>query len=74
MFEVRLKPGHPTGVYHRGGKIFTKGEIVKMNIVPTVVGKDPWLIVEKAGAEKKPLEKLSGEPVAEENSDSTKSE
>ena len=44
MFEVRLKPGHPTGTYHRAGREFTS-EPVKMELVPATVAKDPWLVV-----------------------------
>ena len=44
MFEVRLKPGHPTGTYHRAGMTFPS-EPVKLEKVPPAVAKDPWLIV-----------------------------
>ncbi len=60
MFEVRLKPGHLTGLYRRGGKVFTKNEPVKMRTVPEIIAKDPWLIVTDADAPKKPLERLDG--------------
>ena len=44
MFEVKLKPGHPTGTYRRAGMEFTP-EPVKMDKVPAAVAKDPWLVV-----------------------------
>lgn len=52
MFEVRLKPGHPTGTYRRAGREFTD-EPVKMELVPPAVAKDPWLIVTEIKAEQK---------------------
>jgi len=44
MFEVRLKPGHPTGTYRRAGMEFTAAP-VKLGSVPAAVAKDPWLLV-----------------------------
>lgn len=44
MYEVRLKPGHPTGTYHRGGEAFTK-EPILLEEVSDVIARDPWLLV-----------------------------
>lgn len=43
MYEVRLKPGHPTGIFRRAGKVFTTNEPVKMNKIPPEIGNDPSL-------------------------------
>lgn len=49
MFEVVLKPGHPTGVYHRAGQEFNKTTPVKMATVPKAIAEDPNLqVTEKA--------------------------
>lgn len=48
MYEIRLKPGHPTGVYHRAGMIFHPIEPVMMEKVPDAVMNDAWLIVSEA--------------------------
>lgn len=52
MYEIKLKPGHPTGTYHRAGMTFT-AEPVRMEKVPEAVAKDPWLIVSKIEEPKK---------------------
>lgn len=57
MFEVTLKPGHPTGHY-LVGVVFTK-EPVKFVEVPPEVANDPFLVVteveEKEPGKKKEL-------------------
>jgi hypothetical protein len=45
MFEVRLKKGHPTGVYRRKGIVFTSTEVKKLKTVPKEVLNDKWLEV-----------------------------
>ena len=53
MFEVRLKPGHPTGVYHRGGIEFTASAPVQLEKAPKAVREDSWLVVTEVKEEKK---------------------
>jgi len=57
MFQVNLKPGHPTGVYHRAGLEFTASGPVELEEVPEAVRKDPWLIVTEGKGEKDTAEK-----------------
>lgn len=45
MYEIRLKPGHPTGVYHRAGIEFSISSPTFLEKVPDAVMKDFWLIV-----------------------------
>lgn len=45
MFEVRLKRGHPTGEYRRGGEVFTHSEPKFFEEVPAVIANDPMLEV-----------------------------
>ena len=47
MFEVKLRPSHPTGVYHRAGKQFNKLTPVTMDVVPRAIKDDPNLIVKE---------------------------
>ena len=47
MFEVTLKPGHPTGSYRRAGIHFTASEPVVLETLPEAVEIDPWLIVKE---------------------------
>ena len=55
MFEVSLKPRHPTGVYHRAGIEFSRSAPVLLEKVPKAVQDDPWLVVkEVAGKNKEP--------------------
>lgn len=44
-YEVKLKPGHPSGVYRRGGMQFhrTAPAFIEDRVEPFV--SDPWLIV-----------------------------
>lgn len=45
MYEVRLKPGHPSGVYRRAGGVFHRGSPTYVEFpIPALVN-DPWLIV-----------------------------
>lgn len=44
-YEVRLKPGHPSGMYHRAGLTFSASAPTRMDEVPAAVATDPWLIV-----------------------------
>lgn len=54
MYEVRLKPGHPTGSYRRGGEVFSTGEVKYFEEVPEVIANDPLLeVTEEAEAEKR---------------------
>ena len=53
MFEVRLKPGHPTGIYHRAGIEFSASAPTVLEQVPKAVRKDPWLIVKEVEEKKK---------------------
>jgi hypothetical protein len=48
MFEIKLRPSHPTGVYHRGGIEFNKTVPVKMANVSHEIKADPNLIVKEA--------------------------
>jgi len=48
MFEVRVKPGHPSGTYRRAGKVFTTTAAVLLDEVPDVIRNDPWLVVTEA--------------------------
>jgi hypothetical protein len=48
MFEIKLRPSHPTGVYHRAGKEFNKTTPVQMAKVPKAIEDDPNLIVKEA--------------------------
>lgn len=57
MFEVRLKPGHPTGVYHRGGHIFSASAPTRMEQINKEIAKDPWLIVNNLEPVKTPGDK-----------------
>lgn len=45
MFEVKLRSGHPTGSYRRGGKLFQRGVVVRMDRVPKAIADDKWLMV-----------------------------
>lgn len=45
IYEIRLKPGHPTGEYRRSGLTFTVTGVVRLDEVPDAVRDDPWLIV-----------------------------
>jgi hypothetical protein len=61
MYEVTLKPSHPTGVYHRAGMEFTKSGPVELDAeaaaavhtkkpratVLELLQKDDWLIVKE---------------------------
>jgi len=47
MYEVVLKPKHPTGVYHRAGMVFSHAMPVMMDKVPDAVKKDAWLVVKE---------------------------
>ena len=56
MFEVRLKPGHPTGTYRRAGMEFTSEPVSLEGVneeTLKILAADPWLIVgpadEKSG-------------------------
>lgn len=51
QYEVRLKPGHPSGVYHRAGLIFSASGPTLLDAVPEAVAIDPWLIVTAVEAE-----------------------
>ena len=48
MFSVLLKHGHPTGVYHRAGLVFSASAPTLLETVPDAVRKDPWLSVSDA--------------------------
>ena len=48
MYEIRLKPGHPTGVYHRAGIEFSISSPTFLEKVPDAVMNDAWLIVSEA--------------------------
>lgn len=50
-YEVRLKPGHPTGVYHRAGLTFSRGEPTLLTEVSEAIKNDGWLIVTEVAAE-----------------------
>lgn len=52
MYEVKVKPGHPAGIFRRAGMTFT-AEPVKLDKVPEAVVKEPWLIVTEIEAPKK---------------------
>lgn len=43
---VRLKPGHPTGTYRRGGYVFTAGTdvLIPAGDLPDAIRDDPWLL------------------------------
>jgi hypothetical protein len=45
MFEVKLKAGHPTGTYHRAGRVFQAGETLKIEKLPKTMQNDAWLDV-----------------------------
>ena len=45
MYEARLKPGHPTGVYRRAGGIFYTTGGTFLEEVPPEIANDPWIIV-----------------------------
>jgi len=45
MFSVALKPGHPTGVRHRAGLVFSASAPTLLETVPDAVRKDSWLVV-----------------------------
>lgn len=47
MFEVKLKPGHPTGTYHRGGCVFSANAPIRLEQINKEIAKDPWLVVSK---------------------------
>lgn len=52
-FEVKVKPGHPTGTYRRSGQVFTTQPVVLPDEKLTkVIRKDPWLVVIEVKAEK----------------------
>lgn len=52
-FEVKVKPGHPTGTYRRSGQVFTFQPVVLPDEkVSKVIRKDPWLVVIEVKAEK----------------------
>ncbi len=53
MFEVKVKPGHPTGIRNRDGKTFTANGVVRLRKVSDAIKNDPWLIVTEAEDEKK---------------------
>jgi hypothetical protein len=44
-YEIRLKPGHPTGIYHRAGLEFSASTPTYLEEVPDAVANDAWLIV-----------------------------
>lgn len=48
---VRLKPGHPTGEYRRGGEVFIRDNDVRLarKDLPEEIESDPWLIVRDEG-------------------------
>lgn len=50
-YAVHLKPGHPTGVYHRAGLTFCRSEPTLLTEVPEEVKNDLWLIVTETAAE-----------------------
>jgi len=45
MFSVALKPGHPTGVRHRAGLVFSASAPTLLEEIPEAVRADAWLIV-----------------------------
>lgn len=46
LYAIRLKPGHPTGVYHRAGLAFSASSPTYLETVPAAVANDPWLRIE----------------------------
>ena len=53
MFEVKLKPGHPTGLYHRAGIEFSAGGPTFLEEVSEDLVRDRWLIVGMASPDAK---------------------
>ncbi len=49
MYRVTLKPGHPRGIYRRGGREFTREpvEIAAEEMTEEILN-DPWLVAEEA--------------------------
>ena len=65
MYEVRLKPGHPTGSYRRGGEVFSAGEVKYFEEVPEVIANDPCLeVTEEGDAEKRDEEEAQQKAAA----------
>lgn len=50
-YAVVVSPRHPTGVYHRAGLTFSRGEPTLLTEVPEAIKNDGWLIVTEATAE-----------------------
>lgn len=50
VYDVRVKPGHPTGAYRRAGLVFSVHDAVRLDEVPDEIRTDPWLIVTEAEA------------------------
>jgi hypothetical protein len=50
-YDVRLKPGHPTGEFHRAGLTFSVNGAVRLDVLPEAVRMEPWLIVSEVDAQ-----------------------
>jgi len=63
MFNVKLKAGHPTGIYHRAGIEFNARDVVTFeNSDPKVktLKADPWLEVSEVKPEQPPVGPFDG--------------
>ena len=47
-YRVSLRPGHPRGIYRRGGRAFTREPVsLTEDEITEEILNDPWLVVEK---------------------------
>ena len=60
VFEVTLKPGHPTGTYRRGGHVFHASQPTVLEKVPDAVKEDSWLVVKPIDAPKTKADSTDG--------------
>lgn len=62
QYTVSLKPGHPTGTYRRGGRVFQVGEpqtLTDEELTPVIAG-DAWLVVREVKAKPAKAAKAEG--------------
>lgn len=52
QYEVRLKAGHPTGIFRRDGKVFTTKAPVRLNKISDAIANDPMLEVTEVLSDK----------------------
>lgn len=57
LYAVRVKAGHPTGTYRRGGHVFTINEdtILHGRQLTKQIREDGWLVVRELGGEPVPV-------------------